>query len=147
MRNWEEGIFNFFHARHTNAYTESANAQVKGYSGRAPRAKLTTISAKVIHGPQLEQQRKALREKGKVPQRRAPHTQELTPSPTVTSASNTPEPPRASEAQMSHPASKSAALAEVGPRLDLAKIAAPRRKSGKGKDSASPLSPQMSLFE
>jgi len=36
MTNWEEGVFNYFYARHTNAYTESANAQVKAVSRKAP---------------------------------------------------------------------------------------------------------------
>lgn len=70
MKNWGEGIFNYFRARRTNAFTESANARVKELTRKAPRAKLETISAKVVHGRRLAQQRRAAREKGKKPRRR-----------------------------------------------------------------------------
>lgn len=61
MKNWEEGIFNYFDGRHTNAYTESANAQVKEITRKAPRAKFDTIEAKVIQGHRLQHQREVRR--------------------------------------------------------------------------------------
>jgi transposase len=86
MKNWKEGIFNYFHARHTNAYTESYNAQIKKLANKAPRLKLENFNAKVIHGPRLKQQRKAVRERGKGQWRGAQHTEQPIPSQPVINA-------------------------------------------------------------
>ena len=148
MRNWHEGIFNYFHARHTNAFTESANAWVKELSHKAPRANFTTISAKIVHGPRLKQQREAVREKGKR-QRRSQPAEKPAPSPSVPSASNAEDPPRLDVEQIPHPEPKPIPATPMGPRLDLARIAAHRNRKSQNEDqgNAAASSPQMSLFE
>jgi transposase len=137
MKNWEEGIFNYFHARHTNALTESLNARVKRFTSRAPRANFKTISTKMVHGPRLAQQREAVREKGKG-RRGAKHK---TPPPTSTSAVN--EVLRVSEAQVPQLPANPVPEAERGPRLDLKQIAAHMKRLNEDQDASVPQSAQM----
>jgi transposase len=86
MKNWEEGIFNYFRTRHTNAYTESNNARIKKLGRNAPRLKMENFNAKIIHGPRLKKQREAVREKGKGRRRRDQPTRQSTPPPPINSA-------------------------------------------------------------
>jgi transposase len=142
MRNWEEGIFNYFHARHTNALTESLNARVKRYTSRAPRANFDTIDAKVVHGPSFVQYREAVREKAKGRQ----GAKHKTPPPaTSTSAVN--EPPQVNEAQAPQLPANPGPEAERVPRLDLNQIAAHMKRLNEDEDVSVPRSAQMSLFE
>jgi transposase len=147
MKNWEEGIFNYFYHRHTNGYTESANAGVKEITRKAPNAKFTTISTKVVHGPRLKQQREAARERGKQ-QRRAQHSQQPIIQPPVANAGAIQDAPQEGEARMPTPVLDSTATAsrKQGPRLDVDRLAALRRNSEVGGDSSLPSSSQMSLF-
>jgi transposase len=149
MKNWKEGIFNYFHARHTNAYTESANARVKDLARKAPNARFELISAKIIHGTRAKQQRKAVRERAKEERPRAQHTQRTTPSPIMAGAVTVSESPQANETLTPPSASGSIAAdpKKQGTRLEVDRLAALKRKQGGAGDSAPPPSPQMSLFE
>jgi len=148
MNNWKEGIFNYFHARHTNAYTESANARVKELARKAPHARFELISAKVVHGTRAKQQRKAVRERAKE-QRRAQHTQQPTPSPAMSGKRYVSESPQANET-LTPPSASGPIAADAkkqGTRLDMDRIAALTRKPGGEGGYDTPSSPQMSLFE
>lgn len=147
-KNWKDEIFNYFHARHTNAYTESANARVKELARKAPHARFELISAKVVHGTRAKQQRKAVRERAKE-ERWAQHTEQAMPSPAMGGAGLGLESPRVDETLT--PASMSGSIAadakKQGTRLELDRIAALTKKlTGEGGYNT-PSSPQMSLFE
>lgn len=154
MKNWEDGIFNYFYGRHTNAYTESANAQVKEIARKAPGAKFDTIETKVIQGRRLQQQREAVRERGKVQRRaqRMQHTQDaqqLTPSPPVDDLVSTVQVPQASNASESplilcH---KMLDVKKQGARLEVDRIRVFKTTSKRERRNAMPSSPQMSLFK
>jgi transposase len=148
MKNWDEGIFNYFSNRHTNAYTESANAQVKKLVNKAPRLKFDNVNTKIVHGSRLKQQRKANRERGKVRRQQAQPAQPM-PSPPMASAGVVTEPPQTNEplTPLSTSGSIAADVKQQGPRLDADRIASLKWRSGGADESASPLSPQMSLFE
>lgn len=146
MKNWEEGIFNYFHARHTNGVTESLNARVKRYTGMAPRANLDTVEAKMVHGIRLEQQRETERRRGKG-KRDTKYKSPPTATGDSATASATNEAVQLNETQAPVPSINSAPEAERGPRLDLARIAAHLKQSNEDQDSATISSPQMPLFE
>jgi transposase len=144
MKKSDEEIFNYFKNRYTNAYTESANAKVKEIARKAPRAKFSTVSTKVIHGRRLAQQREAVRQRGKQERRRAGTTQQPQPSsPVATVQAVTPP----NEVQTSFVIQSPSAvdLKRQGPRLDVARIVSLRRR--KEEIQAVPLSPQMALFQ
>lgn len=145
MKNWEEGIFNYFHARHTNAVTESLNARVKQYTNMAPRANFKTTSAKMVHGIRLEQQRETERQKGKG--QRPKHKSPPPAAGESATASATNGPAQADETQAPEPSIDSAPEVERGPRLDLARIAAHLKQSNEDQGSATTSSPQLPLFE
>ncbi|MGB8510185.1 MAG: transposase, partial [Pyrinomonadaceae bacterium] len=154
MKNWEEGIFNYFDGRHTNAYTESANAQVKEIARKAPRARFDTIEAKVIQGRRLQQQREGVREWGKA-QRRAQRrqhaqgAQELTLSTPVDDLVSTVQVPQASNASES-PLILSPMMMDVkkqGTRLEVDRIGAFKTTPKRERRNAMPSSLQMPLFE
>jgi transposase len=148
MKNWEEGIFNYFQDRHTNAYTESANAQIKGLTRKAPRAKFTTIDTKMVHGPRLEQQRKAIREKAK-PRSQVQSTQIPRPSASLARDTAVGESPGSNERQTSIAAF--GVIVDVTkkkePHLDVDRLRALERKLEDMDDTAAPSSRQMLLFE
>lgn len=146
MKNWGEGIFNYFHARHTNGYTESANARVKKFVSEAPRAKLTTVNAKIVHGGRLEKQRKAVRDKAKAG-RRVQDERGSVPSPQLPGAGASQESPQVCEAHVPAPAPAPALVVETGPRLDMTRLKGYGRTPGSGQDTASTSSQQISLFE
>ncbi|MGB8509876.1 MAG: transposase [Pyrinomonadaceae bacterium] len=154
MKNWEEGIFNYFYGRHTNAYTESANAQVKEIARRAPRAKFDTIETKVIQGRRLQQQREVLRERGKARRRaqRTQHTQpmeHLTASPPRPKIIATVQVPQASETSES-PLILGPAMMGIkkqGARLEVDRIGTFKTIPKRERRNAMPSAPQMSLFE
>lgn len=153
MKKWEEGIFNYFRRRHTNACTEAANAQVKKFTATAPNAKLETVETKVVHGCRLKQQRDAVRERGKSRRARRAERPRL-PSLPGGRVNSIPEEVPTCEAQAPPTAANSASAigptlavaTQQGPRLDVAKIAALKRRIEKGKKPDLPSSPQISLF-
>lgn len=148
MNNWKEGIFNYFHARHTNAYTESANARVKELARKAPHARFELISAKVVHGTRAKQQRKAICERAKE-ERRARHTEQATPLPAMGGVGLGSQSPQVGET-LTPPSTSGSTVANAqkqGMRLDLDRIAALTRKLGGKGDDDTPSSSQMSLFE
>jgi transposase len=149
MKNWEEGIFNYFHARNTNAYTESNNAQIKRLGRKAPRMKLENFNAKIIHGPRLKQQRNALRERGQRRRRGAQHTQQLAPSPPVADTIGVLNLPEENNTLTTPSTTGTAATGteQQGPRLDVSRVKKLRRSAGGNSDSASSASLQMPLFE
>lgn len=149
MENWDEGIFNYFHARNTNAYTESNNAQVKRLGRKAPRMKLENFSAKIVHGTRLKQQRNAVREKGRRQRRGARHTQQLAPSPPVADASGGLNLPQKSNTLTKAPTTNTPAnnTERQGPRLDVSRIKNLRRSAVGDSDADSAALPQMPLFE
>ncbi|MCA1568328.1 MAG: ISL3 family transposase [Acidobacteria bacterium] len=148
MKNWEEGIFNYFYHRRTNAYTESANAGVKEITRKAPNAKFTTISTKVVHGTRLKQQREAARQRGKQ-QRRAQHSQQPIIQPPVAKVGTIQDAPQEGEAPIPTPVPHSTVTTsrkqELRPNVD--RLAAFKRRSKEEGDSGQSSSPQMSLFE
>ncbi|MCA1568664.1 MAG: ISL3 family transposase [Acidobacteria bacterium] len=148
MKNWEEGIFNYFHGRHTNAYTESANARVKELARKAPNARFELISAKIVLGTRAKQQRKAVRERGKE-ERRAQHTQQSMPTPTIADAGPVSKSLQANETltPLSASGSIAADAKKQGTRLDMDRIAAITRKPGGEGTYGTLSSPQLSLFE
>jgi transposase len=141
MKKGDEQIYNYFKKRYTNAYTESANAKVKEITHKAPRADLSTISTKVIHGPRLEQQREAERQKGKKKRRRAGSTQQPQPS----SPAATVQAPSEVQMFLVIPSPVAAEPKIQNPGLEVDRIVNLRRK--KDDIPASPLSPQMTLFQ
>jgi transposase len=146
MKNWEEGIFNYFHARNTNAYTESYNAQVKGLGRKAPRLKLENFNAKIIYGPRLKQQRNAISERGKGQRRAIQHTQQPVLSPPMDNTGSILDSPQENTMLTSSTTGSIATDSKrQGPRLDAGRIAKLKREAGGEGDSASS-SPQMSLF-
>lgn len=153
MKNWEEGIFNYFYSRHTNAYTESANAQVKEIARKAPRAKFDTIETKVVQGRRLQQQREVVRDRGKAQRRaqRAHHTQnaqQITPSPSVDDLTSTVQVPQASETSES-PLILCPMMMDVtkqGARLEVDRIGTFKTTPKRERRNAVPSSSQMSLF-
>jgi hypothetical protein len=148
MKKWEEGIFNYFRRRHTNAYTEAANARVKKFTAMAPRAKFETVETKVVHGRRLQQQREAARERGK-PQRARRSEQQTPPALPISSVSTAPEeaPVRETHALPTAASPASAGARHQGPRLDIAAIAALKLRKEAGSQLEPPLPPQMALFE
>jgi transposase len=144
MKNWDEEIFNYFEGRYTNAYTESANAKVKEITRKAPRAKFSTVSTKVIHGRRLEQQREAARQKGKKDGRQAGTTQQPQPSPPAATVQEV-TPSREEQTPFAIQSPSAVDLKRQGPRLDVARIVSLRRR--KEEIPAVPLSPQMPLFQ
>lgn len=149
MKNWEEGIFNYFHARNTNAYTESNNAQVKRLGRKAPRMKLENFNAKIIHGSRLKQQRNAVCEKGQKQRRGVQHIQQLAPSPAVNNTGGELNSSQENKT-LTTPSTTGTATTNTkqqGPQLDVSRVKKPRRSAGGNSDSASSGSPQMSLFE
>lgn len=146
MKNWEEGIFNYFRARHTNAYTESNNAQVKRLGRNAPRLKLENFSAKIIYGTRLKQQREAVRERSKGWRRWDQPTQQIKPPPPASNAGTVSESPQMKEALSSATEFIAAAAKQQGPRLDVGRIVRLRRGAEDDSDTSAS-SAQMSLFE
>jgi transposase len=148
MKNGEEGIFNYFHARHTNARTESANARVKRYTNNAPRANFDTVNAKMVHGTRLEQQHKAVRRKGK--RRQEPqHIKKPIPPPVVDSACAVLESPQENQ-RLTPPSMIDSLVADAkqqGPRLDVSRIATLKCSAEDEDNAVSSSSPQMLLFE
>lgn len=149
MKNWEAGIFNYFHARNTNAYTESNNAQVKKLGRKAPRLKLDNFNAKIIHGPRLKQQREAVRERGQRQRRGVRHTQQLVPSPPVANTKDVLDSPQENKSLTTPSTTDTIAtdMKQQGPRLDVSRIMRLKRSAGGNSDSTSSSSQQMSLFE
>jgi transposase len=149
MKNWEEGIFNYFHARNTNAYTESNNAQVKNLGRKAPRMKLENFNAKIIHGTRLKQQRETVRERGKGKGREVRHIQQLVPSPPVVNTNDVLDSPQKNKPLTNSSTTDTTAtdVKQQGPRLDVGRIMRLKRSARSNSDTTSSSSTQMSLFE
>jgi transposase len=144
MKRSDEQIFNYFKNRYTNAYTESANAKVKEIARKAPRAEFSTISTKVIHGRRLEQQREAVRQRGKQERRRAGITQQSQPSPPDATVQGV-TPPSDVQTPLVIPGPAAADPEIQDPRLEVDRIVNLRRR--KEEIPSAPLSPQMTLFQ
>lgn len=147
MEKWEEGIFNYFRRRHTNACTEAANARVKRFTAMAPRAELETVETKIVHGTRLKQQRVAARERGK-PRRERRAEQPAPPASPVSGVTTSSGETPASETHAAPTAAGPASAGERqrGPRLDMARIAALKASREKGGRPEPPVPPQMALF-
>jgi transposase len=148
MKNWGEGIFNYFHRRHTNAYTESANARVKELNRKAPNANFTTINTKVIQGTRLKQQREAVRKRGKQ-QRRAQRSQQLIIQPPGADPGTVLVAPQEGEVPMPTPAPDSTVSTSRKQEscVNVDRPAALKRRSKESGDSGMPSPSQMSLFK
>jgi transposase len=149
MKNWEEGIFNYFHARNTNAYTESNNAQVKRLEQKAPRLKLENFNAKIIHGSRLKQQRSAVRERGKRQRGGVQRTQQPAPLTAVANTNSALNLPQENKTPTTSTATATTVTdtKQQGQRLDVSRLNKLKRSAEGSSDSSSSASPQMSLFE
>lgn len=134
MDKGKEGVFNYFIARHTTGFVESSNARVKGLTRRAPRASFDTVEAKIVDGILVEQRRRAVqrreKEKRRLARRGKEHVEQHASAPLEVEVAPVEEALQEVEGQAelqterSEPDPVPAEKKELGPRLDVPRIAA-----------------------